>query len=210
MNIKERKEEKLSIEFFKFQDLLGGIEMIRKKRSLIWGIIILAIITFGLMTTAQAQYWEALPPYNLLWPLWSPTLSPIAATGMPVPVPLISSLDNSTILPVQPVLAWDPAQIYPWLLYNTPDTFGGGLTYFDPFYGLNPFPPPYLLDSAGAPLPITLPVGFADLPPTDLEDFAPFVPIGNFFFNARYGVDLFSLLTAANIWGLPASGLPIF
>jgi hypothetical protein len=128
---------------------------------------------------------------------------------MPFPVPLVTSLDNTTVLPVQPVLAWDPAQQYPWLLYNTPATFGGGLTYFDPFYGLNPFPAPYLLDAAGAPLPIPLPVGFDALPPTELDDFAPYVSLGNLLFINRYPGDISTLLTAANLWGLAASGLPL-
>ena len=171
-------------------------------------LIVIALIFIG-TPLVQAQYWEALPPYNLLWPLWSPVLSPIPATGMPVPTPLLTSLDNTTILPVQPVLAWDPAQQYPWLLYNTPASFGGGLTYFDVFYGLNPFPPPYLLDAAGAPAPIILPSGFSALAPTELNDFAPYVSIGNLFFANRYPVDITTLLTAANIWGLPATGLPL-
>lgn len=167
------------------------------------GLVILAAILFIGTQVVQAQYWEALPPYNLLWPLWSPELSPVPPTGMPFPVPLLSSLDNTTVLPVQPVLAWDPALEFPWLLYNIPPTFGGGLTYFDPFYGLNPFPPPYLLDDVGAPLPIGLPVDYGALPPTDMNSFAPYVSIGNLFYNALYPVDLASLLTVANIWGLP-------
>lgn len=171
-------------------------------------VTFIAIIFIG-TPLVQAQYWEALPPYNLLWPLWSPVLSPVPATGMPIPVPLITSLDNTTILPVQPVLAWDPAQQYPWLLYNTPASFGGGLIYFDAFYGLNPFPPPYLLDAAGLPAPVALPVGFSGLSPTELNDFAPYVSIGNLLFANRYPVDITTLLTAANIWGLAASGLPL-
>ena len=178
------------------------------KRTIFFVLILLCL---GLICSsmARAQYWTALPPYNLLWPLWSPVLSPTATTGMPVPVPLISSLDNTTILPVQPALVWDPGHIFPWLLYNIPDSFGGGLTYFDVFYGLNPFPAPYLLDTAGLPLPITLPVGFAALPPTELEDFGPFVNFGNFFYANQYDLGLAGLLTAADIWGLPPSGLPL-
>jgi len=187
--------------------------MFKKVNVLKWGILMMAIlVAIGIIGTplSQAQYWEALPPYNLLWPLWSPVLSPVPATGMPVPVPLVSSLDNTTILPVQPALVWDPAQMYPWLMYNIPSGFGGGLAYFDAFYGLNPFPPPYLLDTAGAPLPIGLPVGFDALPPTDIAAFAPYVLFGNYFFADRYDVDIATLLTAANIWGFPPSGLPLF
>lgn len=175
----------------------------------IFSLFIFTALMFIGNPLIHAQYWEALPPYNLLWPLWSPVLSPIPATGMPFPVPLLTSLDNTTVLPVQPVLAWDPAQQYPWLLYNTPASFGGGLTYFDAFYGLNPFPPPYLLDAAGAPAPIVLPAGFSTLAPTELADFAPYVSIGNLLFVNRYPVDITTLLTAANLWGLPATGLPL-
>ena len=187
--------------------------MFKKASAFKWGILALVILAaIGMIVTplSHAQYWEALPPYNLLWPLWSPVLSPIAPTGMPVPVPLVSSLDNTTVLPVQPALVWDPAQMYPWLLYNTPDTFGGGLTYFDAFYGLNPFPAPYLVDAAGVPAPIGLPVDFDLLPPTEIANFAPYLLFGNFFFANQYGVDITTLLTAANIWGFPASGLPLF
>ncbi|MGA1794954.1 MAG: hypothetical protein ACMUIL_03745 [bacterium] len=191
----------------------GAKEMLKRLTVVKWGIAILVVVaSIGMIRipVSQAQYWEALPPYNLLWPLWSPALSPVAATGMPVPVPLVSSLDNTTILPVQPALVWDPAQMYPWLMYNIPSAFGGGLAYFDAFYGLNPFPPPYLLDTAGAPLPIGLPVDFDLLPPTGIDDFAPYMLFGNFFFANHYGVDIASLLTAAQIWGFPPSGLPLF
>ena len=124
---------------------------------------ILLLFGFTLTGMAQAQdYWTALPPYNTLWPLWSPALSPVdAATGLPVPI--ISSLNPSTVLPVQPGLTWDPSMAYPWLLYNTP----GGLAYFDMLYGINFWPPTNFLDSTGAALPIGLPAGYAALPPTE-------------------------------------------
>lgn len=169
--------------------------------------IYLFVILIAGIPLAQAQYWEALPPYNILWPLWSPVLSPL--NPMAEPVPLLASLDQTTALPLQPVLAWDPAQQYPWLLYNTPNILGGTLIYFDPFYGLNVFPPPYLIDDIGLPAPITLPVGFAALPPTGLNEFAPYVSIANYIFSDIYNVGFLTLLTASDIWGLPASGLPI-
>ena len=183
--------------------------MFQGKQSLITNIFFILIILILMMwiPSAHAQYWEALPPYNLLWPLWSPLLSPL--NTMAEPVPLLSSLDQATLLPVQPVLVWDPTQEYPWLLYNMPDAFGGSLIYYDAFYGLNVFPPPYLLDNTGLPLPVTLPVGFAGLPPTGLNAFAPYVSIANYIFSDIYNVGLLTLLTAADIWGLPASGLPV-
>jgi hypothetical protein len=123
--------------------------------------LLLFCFSFNSITYAQ-DYWTALPPYNTLWPLWSPALSPVdATTGLPVPV--VSSLAPSTVLPVEPGLTWNPSLSYPWLLYNTPV----GMAYFDPFYGINFWPPSSLLDSAGAALPLTLPAEYNLLPPTD-------------------------------------------
>lgn len=173
-------------------------------------ISIFILFVIGLIGTplAQAQYWQALPPYNLLWPLWSSVLSPVdSITGLATP--LLSQLTNTSILPVQPVLAWDPAQSLPWALYNIPPVLGGGLTYFSPFFGLNPFPPPYLLDSlTGLPAPITLPVGFGALSPTDINSGIDIVTLGNIQYLLDYPTNLFgipqsSLLTVADIWGLP-------
>ena len=163
--------------------------MLGEKRSFQWVIICLAILaTIGIIGTplAQAQYWSAIPPYNLLWPLWSPALSPVdSVTGLPTP--LLSQLTNSTILPVQPILAWDPAQSLPWTLFNIPPVLGGGLTYFSPFFGLNPWPPPYLTDSlTGLPAPITLPLDYGALPPTDVNSAVDLVTLGNIQYLLEY------------------------
>ena len=181
------------------------------KKTLKCGIICLSILTAIVLIgtpLAQAQYWSAIPPYNLLWPLWSSVLSPVdSVTGLATP--LLTELTNNTILPVQPGLVWDPAQQFPWLLYNIPSVLGGGITYFDPFFGLNPWPPSYLTDPlAGAPVPITLPLDYGLLPPTELNDFGPFVTTGNAYYAIQYpagqfGISLSSLLTAADIWGIP-------
>jgi hypothetical protein len=185
--------------------------MLGEKKSFQCMIVCLAILAIiGIIGTplAQAQYWQALPPYNLLWPLWSNVLSPVdAVTGLATP--LLSQLTNNTILPVQPVLAWDPAQSLPWALYNIPPFLGGGLTYFSPFFGLNPWPPSYLLDSVtGLPAPITLPVGYGALPPTDINSGIDIVTLGNIQYLLDYPTNLFgipqsSLLTLGDIWGLP-------
>ena len=38
-------------------------------------------------SVSYAQTWTNLPPYNILWPLWSPALSPvIAVTSLPTPL----------------------------------------------------------------------------------------------------------------------------
>lgn len=185
--------------------------MLREKRMLKLGILAIAFlftITLIGVPLAQAQYWSPIPPYNLLWPLWSPVFSPVDPLTS-LATPLLTELSANTILPVQPVMAWDPAQLFPWLLYNIPSVLGGGMTYFDPYYGLNLWPPSYLLDPlTGAPAPISLPVGFGALSPTGLSDFGPFVTQGNLSFIATYptgtfGIPLANLLTPAQIWGLP-------
>lgn len=140
--------------------------MLNKKiyKLLFIAFSLLFVFAFILNLSALAQNnWTALPPYNTLWPLWSPALSPVdATTGLPVPI--ISSLAPSTVLPVEPGLTWDPTVAYPWLLYNTPV----GLAYFDPLYGINFWPPSSFIDpTTGGALPISLPVDYNLLAPTD-------------------------------------------
>jgi len=185
--------------------------MFRKRNALAWGFIIGIIVCAAILliggTCVQAQYWQALPPYNLLWPLWSPALSPVnPITG--IATPLINTLDVNTILPVQPVLALDPAFDLPYLLYNIPIAWGGGMTYFDPYFGLQPFPPDYLLDPLiGGPLPLTLPTGFAAISPTPLLTTTLYY--ANLLYISKYpylglGVlnPITNLLTPGEIWGL--------
>jgi len=111
---------------------------------------------------AKAQNWTALPPYNTLWPLWSSTLSPVdAASGLPVP--LVSSLTQTTVLPVQPGLTWHPSLNNPWLLYNTPL----GMAYYDPIGGIDLWPPNILVNQiTGLPITLTLAAGYTALLPT--------------------------------------------
>ncbi|MGA1825455.1 MAG: hypothetical protein ACMUIP_12420 [bacterium] len=129
----------------------------------------------------KAQTWAALPPYNTLWPLWSPILSPAnPLTG--VPTPIVRSLTPSTVLPIQPGLTLDPRKDYPYLLYNTLL----GMAYFDPLYGVNLWPPNDLVDPIlGTPLPINLSLikGWSTLAPTSTTWLTTYVPIGN---NAYY------------------------
>jgi len=85
-------------------------------KIMLLGLVLLLGMFFISSTVVQAQYWQALPPYNTLWPLWSPPLSPInPLSGLPTPI--VSNLRPSTVLPVQPGLTWDPNMEYPWLLY---------------------------------------------------------------------------------------------
>ncbi|MCL6583703.1 MAG: hypothetical protein K6U11_08695 [bacterium] len=148
--------------------------MINVKKFAYALLVSFAALLIAYTPAAQAQNWMALPPYNTLWPLWSPTLSPVnPATGLPTPV--VSSLTPSTVLPVQPGLTWDPAAANPWLLYNTPL----GMAYYDPVSGVNLWPPSYLLDAAGLPLPLALPVGYGSLPPTSSSWLASTTPVAN-------------------------------
>ncbi len=178
-------------------------------------LVILTIAILGCFSVVQAQdYWTALPPYNTLWPLWSPALSPLDAAG--VATPLITSLAPSTILPVQPGLTWNPSLDYPWLLYNTPS----GLAYYDPFYGVNTWPASSLIDSAGAALPIALPDLYNTLPPTSSAWLGQNVFFGNYYFLESYpsllaATDPAVLLASATfllpkaIYGALLLGIPI-
>jgi hypothetical protein len=183
-----------------------------KKGMLRWGLMGLVVIVALLLMgppVVHAQNWVPMPPYNLLWPLWSPVLSPAnPVTG--IPTPLLSSLTSNTFLPVEPVMLWDPVlRDFPYMLYNIPQPLGGGMVFFDQYYGLNPWPPPYLTDSVtGLPSPIALPTGFGALSPTLLDPFADYVGLANLYFLAQYPPGIFAtavsgLLTTADIWGLP-------
>ncbi|MGA1867843.1 MAG: hypothetical protein ACMUJM_04770 [bacterium] len=169
---------------------------------------------------AHAQYWTAMPPYNILWPLWSPALSPIdLVTGYTTP--LVTSLTRDTVLPVQPALVWDPSYIVgsdpgliPYLLYNTPPAVGSGLLYYHDAYGLNPWPPDYMLDAVtGEPAPIPLPLGWSLLSPYNLGEFEYYVPIANIFYALTFGITgqgYLDLLQSWDIWGpTTRTGIPL-
>jgi len=150
------------------------------------GLFLILILTgfflAGRPSVAQAQNWQALPPYNTLWPLWSPALSPVnSVTGLPTPI--VTNLAKTTVLPSQPGLTWDPAWPNPWLLYNTPS----GMLFYDPLYGINLWPPSYLIDSvSGAPVPISLPAGYAALAATSATWIQAQLPIANSTYLAAY------------------------
>ena len=137
-----------------------------------------------LLPTAATADWINLPPYNTLWPLWSPPLSPEnPLTGLPTPI--VSNLRPSTVLPVQPGLTWDPRLDYPWLLYNTPI----GMAYYDPYYGVNTWPPKYLQDPiTGLPAPIDLSLitGWSTLAPTSTAWLSSNLPVANNAFINAY------------------------
>jgi len=170
-----------------------------------------ALILLGMLiiqkSATMAANWQPLPPYNTLWPLWSPPLSPIdPLTGLPKPI--INQVSRSTILPVQPGLTWDPRQAYPWLLYNTPL----GLCYYDPYYGIKPWPPASLLNPlTGLPAPIdytALKIAYTSLAPTSSAWLVANVPVANLYFYNTYPPatvsstpPLSSLLTPALLLG---------
>lgn len=168
-----------------------------------WKIFVLTIslmlfFCFVFISAVFSQNWYPLPPYNFLWPLWSPALSPAdPITGLPTP--LVSELTSSTELSAQPVLAWNPNLSYPYILFNSPD----GLVYYDPLYGLDAWPPSYSLDPmTGLPAPLSLPVGFCQLPPTYSFWIQQHLPIACLAYLIEYpNVALTSLLTPADILG---------
>lgn len=175
---------------------------------LIFTLIMGCMLIFG--SSVLAQDWAIMPPYNLLWPLWSPVYSPPdPVTGLPVP--LLNEITSSTILPVQPVYLFNPngyelpmGFINPYLLYNSP----GGVVYFDLIYGLNPFPPSEMLDPlTGAPVPAALPLNWSSLaiPPLSLSLYL--FEMSNLYYMLGYGNDLgvdpFSLLTFTDVYGYP-------
>ena len=133
--------------------------------------------------------------YNTLWPLWSPVLSPINAIG--IPIPIVSKLTPETVLPVQPGLTWDPKLKYPWLLYNTPS----GLAYYDPFFGIDLWPPDYL-NILGMANPIQLTSNWSTLAPTDTSWLSAVVPVANNTYYASYP-QFAPLATPADFLGIP-------
>ncbi|MGA1867940.1 MAG: hypothetical protein ACMUJM_05260 [bacterium] len=180
------------------------------KKSIVLILILIIVSALIVSSSARAQDWASMPPYNLLWPLWAPVYSPPdPVTG--VPTPLLSEVTSSTILPVQPTYLFNPngfefpmGYVQPWLLYNSPV----GVVYYDTFFGINPFPPPDLLDSAtGTPLPIPLPLNWSSLaiPPLSLALYT--FELGNLSYLIAYGNDLgvnpASLLTYYDVYGTP-------
>lgn len=80
-----------------------------------------------------------------------------------IPTPLVESLGNDVILPVEPILVWNPNLDYPWFLFNS----SIGLMYYDPESGIHNWPPNELLDPVfGTPRPIELPKAWSLLAPT--------------------------------------------
>ncbi|MEW6380750.1 MAG: hypothetical protein AB1611_14235 [bacterium] len=143
----------------------------RKLAHVFFIMVSLLALSLACSPALQAQNWAAMPPYNTLWPLWSPALSPVdPVTGLPTPI--VTELTHNTILPVEPGLTWYTELSYPWLLYNTP----AGMAYYDPIDGVNLWPPAFFMS---LPLPLTLPPDYANLPPTDPAWLTATLPVAN-------------------------------
>jgi len=158
-------------------------------------IFICVIISFIFVPLAHSQNWVSMPPYNTLWPLWSPILSPVDTTTN-LPTPIVSSLNRFTILPYQPALTWDPYMPYPWMLYNTPF----GLAFYDVGQdSIFMWPPVYLFNwLTFQPSPISLPSGYSAFPPISTTFLSEYVPLANEAYTDQYGVNAF-LLTALQL-----------
>lgn len=176
------------------------------KKCYRFAAIILLFISVGFSSVcppASAQLlWKVMPPYNVLWPLWSPALSPPNAYG--VSTPLITSLNSKTVLPVEPALVWDPDLPYFYLLYNNP--YGLGVKYYN-LYGHNfsTWPPTYLttpdpITGAPVPAPLTPPTNYPSIISFDPALWLNFwVPIANSLYQDYfYAATNPYLLTAAD------------
>jgi len=182
--------------------------------SLVGFVCMISLCT--LSTKLEAQLWQALPPYNVLWPLWSPVLSPPdPVTGLPTP--LVTELTKNTLLPVQPALVWNPDLPYYNFIYNYISPYGGPpvVKYVDLTQSavlgtwngaiFQDWPPSYLLQTIEPypgifitiPYAIPLPAGYENLPylSSIVSWYLPFV---NTAWQDYYGVNPF-LLTASDL-----------
>ncbi|MDQ1276393.1 MAG: hypothetical protein QG610_1971 [Euryarchaeota archaeon] len=181
--------------------------MLRTKKFVLKALVVcMAVGFFMAASSASAQYWQNMPPYNVLWPLWTQSLSPVdPLTG--VATPLVSSLTSTTVLPVMPAFVWDIEQTTPWFLYNAPAALGSGLYYFDILNGFNTFPPPDHLLPGGGIFANPLPLGYETLIPA-FDHFDLFALTANNAYSAAFGSYLgatpyLNLLTPAALWGAP-------
>lgn len=158
---------------------------------------------------AKTQLWQAMPPYNVLWPLFSPALSSVNPyTGLTTPN--ISYLDTYTNLPQEPSFVWDTNLPYFYTLYNDPS---GRVVYYDPIgllngttlSGFSYWPPSAYITPWGTPDPITLPLNYRNLisfDPTFALEY--WVPITNQAWATTWGYYPWYFLSAANL--LPVTG----
>ena len=179
--------------------------------------IVLLAASFMITSTVSAQYWQAMPPYNVLWPLWSDVLSPNISG---IPTPIVDSLTRSTQLPVMPVFVWDigpnNAINMPYFLYNTPPILGGDLIYWEGVTGFGTFPPTGFISPTGGINPNPLPIGYDYLIPDstfsnfDLLTLKANTAYQSFFGPVTGAVPFFDLIPGDELWGSPPPLFPDF
>ena len=169
--------------------------MHKVKKIVLYTIILASITSFFMLSSVNAQYWQAIPPYNLLWPLWVDALSPLG-------VPAVSTIDVDTVLPIQPCWVWNNDLNYPWFLYDFSPGIAGGLLYYDLFSGFLPF-------GTGEVPTLSLPLNYQYLlPPWGATDFGTWANQSVLFFeitmtNAGYPSVLSQLALPVALWGIP-------
>ena len=165
-------------------------------------------VSFVMNSTASAQYWQAIPPYNLLWPLWPQSLNYTSPwTGNSTP--LVSWLDSNTLLPVQPAWVWNYNLDYPWFLFNAPTSLGGNLYYWDMWSGFHPFPQAGTVNAS-----ISLPWFYQYSSPS-FSNFSLSATLANISYALSFlgytgATPYTSLLSPLQLWGNPPfSGLTL-
>ncbi|MGA1824704.1 MAG: hypothetical protein ACMUIP_08560 [bacterium] len=162
----------------------------RKIKQLFCCLFILGLVVVFFNSSVSAQFWQSMPPYNVLWPLW---VTDPASLG-------ITSIESTTILPVEPVWLWNVNLEYPWFFYNSPL---GGLYFWDLWTGFQAVP-----DSGLVP-PITLPAAYQFLAaPWAANDFATWANQANISYVAGTigltgATPFFDLLSPSILWGSP-------
>ncbi|MGA1863835.1 MAG: S8 family serine peptidase [bacterium] len=111
------------------------------------GFIILAAILLICSPLIQADCSQDFYLHNLQGTLWPSFLLPLdPVTG--IPMTLVDSLDNNTLLSFGTGSFWEPLN---WnstfIRFKTTGTFGSELLFFDNYYGLNTFSSSSLIDS---------------------------------------------------------------
>ncbi|MGA1868295.1 MAG: hypothetical protein ACMUJM_07085 [bacterium] len=191
--------------------------MYRNKKLLLVSGVLFLVMSIFIAPQLFAQYWQALPPYNILWPLWTDALSPEDPITN-FPAPLVNSLTSTTQLPVMPAFVWDIGHNniwgFPYFLYNAPVVLGSGLYYYDMITGFNPFPPPNYTLAEGEIFINPLPVGYEYLIPS--SQFMNFgwltILANNEYVSNFYGIPgalgYYDLLQADELWGTPPVTFP--
>lgn len=179
----------------------------RIRRQLLLCFLILGLVAvFFICSSVSAQYWQAMPPYNLLWPLWVTDLNYFNFfTGQKTPI--VTSVNSATRLinpttqsPVMPAWVWNPSINRPWFLFNAPPSLGSALYFYDELFGFNAFP-----SLPGYSIP--LPPGYETLVP-NAPNFNFSATLANLnylmaFLSAPDVLAYTSLLTPSQLWGVP-------